>query len=474
MKGKFLDFWRRVETGPMMFEKEYMTRHYYPLLKQTCEKYGFKYEEGTNGLPSEVVPCNNETIDNIWEAAKEFVVKCGVLCQNTERVIYFTEDEVNDAMYHVPKKVTVGSHTDEYTWKHRGLEDYGVRNSGKNPNVAMGRILGPITDDVYEKVGMSFVKEPMVDMMHFQGVIAHLDGVDIKPFSPFEMMSEMKRVSKVKDVCRRGGRPYLHDGASMPISLQAEMMGTYGPGINPGDAHHVYLQPHLKTNYDEMCRALMWHQFGSQTWGIGMAYIGSIPGAAATSAVNCLAELIAYETLYQPTMLGVWPTDALYFSNSSKYSLFVANWAVAAMHKHTKIPSILGAAWQMTSRIGYEYFWETAAGAIGSVSLGAGTSGGTGEQSGGTNCAAGIGARFAAEVGRAVGEADLKREEANEMVIKCLGKYQKFINDRTAHKMGWLFQECYDLDTIEPLDKLNKVYKKVKGEMRKELGLRID
>ena len=45
MRGKFLDFWRRVETGPIMFEKEFETRHYWPLLKETAKKYKIEYKE---------------------------------------------------------------------------------------------------------------------------------------------------------------------------------------------------------------------------------------------------------------------------------------------------------------------------------------------------------------------------------------------------------------------------------------------
>ena len=189
--------------------------------------------------------------------------------------------------------------------------------------------------------------------------------------------------------------------------------------------------------------------------------------------VNGVADLLAYVMLYEPTILGTWPTDALYFSNSSKYALYVANYGGAAFQKHTHFPSLVGAAWQMTAGIGSEeYFWETAAGAIGSATLGFLVAGGTGHQSAGLDHACGLGARFAAEVGRAVGKARLTRVQANDLVNKILPKYQPLIDNRTLHTKGGDFRTVYDLEKVQPKPEYLAIYNKVKAELR-EMGLPI-
>lgn len=465
-KGKFLEYWARAESGPICFRKEFETKVYWPALKRITKKHGIVFDA------NRLVPTDDAELDRLWEAGKEFLLEVGVLCTSTERVIKFTEKEINDCIKNLPRTVTLGEAKEAITIPHRGMEDY---DSGKNPVGVMGRILGPISPDLYDKIAMSYAQEPLIDFVHFQGVIPHFKGTTVKPSSPFEILTEIQRVGIVKDVCRRAGRPGLSDGASTPVTLQAEMSAANPEwGVKRGDVRHVYIMPHLQTDYDQMSRAAFWHQYGLNMWGILQSYIGGLAGGPATAAVNGVADLIAYCLMYEPTILGTWPVDALYFANSSKYALYVANFAGGAFMKHTHFPSLLGAAWQMTAGIGSEeYFWETAAGAVGSTTLGFCVVAGTGHQSAGLDHACGLGVRFAAEVGYAVGKARLTRQQANDLVVKLNAKYQPLLDNRTLHKKGGDFREVYDLETIQPKPEYLAIYEKVKAELR-EMGLPIE
>ncbi|MBQ7498879.1 MAG: monomethylamine:corrinoid methyltransferase [Selenomonas sp.] len=464
-KGKFIEYWGRGETGPITFQKEFDTKVYWPRLKELTKKYGIEYAEG------KVVPTDDDELDAIWQAGKELLLDVGILNVSTERRILFSEEEIDAALENLPRTVTLGEGQDAITIGHRDFEDY---DHGPTPVGTMGRILGPISDDLYEKIALSYAQEPLIDYVHFQGVKTEINGIPIKPGSPFEMMAEQQHVAVVNDIKRRVGRPGLPDGGSTPVNLQAEMAAA-NPlwGVKKGDVRHVYIMPQLKTDYDQMSRAYFWHSYGANIWGILQAYIGGAAGGPATAAVNGVADLLAYVMLYEPTLLGTWPTDALYFSNSSKYALYVANYGGAAFSKHTHFPALVGAAWQMTAGINSEeYFWETAAGAIGSATLGFLVAGGTGHQSAGLDQAGGLGARFAAEVGKAVGQARLTRVQANELVNKILPKYQPLIDNRTLHTIGGDFRTAYDLKTVQPKPEYLAIYNKVKAELR-EMGLPV-
>lgn len=464
-KGKFIEYWGRGETGPITFQKEFDTKVYWPRLKELTKKYGIEYAEG------KVVPTDDDELDAIWQAGKELLLDVGILNVSTERRILFSEEEIDAALENLPRTVTLGEGQDAITIGHRDFEDY---DHGPTPVGTMGRILGPISDDLYEKIALSYAQEPLIDYVHFQGVKTEINGIPIKPGSPFEMMAEQQHVAVVNDIKRRVGRPGLPDGGSTPVNLQAEMAAA-NPlwGVKKGDVRHVYIMPQLKTDYDQMSRAYFWHSYGANIWGILQAYIGGAAGGPATAAVNGVADLLAYVMLYEPTLLGTWPTDALYFSNSSKYALYVANYGGAAFSKHTLFPALVGAAWQMTAGINSEeYFWETAAGAIGSATLGFLVAGGTGHQSAGLDQAGGLGARFAAEVGKAVGQARLTRVQANELVNKILPKYQPLIDNRTLHTIGGDFRTAYDLKTVQPKPEYLAIYNKVKAELR-EMGLPV-
>ena len=464
-KGKFIEYWGRGETGPITFQKEFDTKVYWPRLKELTKKYGIEYAEG------KVVPTDDDELDAIWQAGKELLLDVGILNVSTERRILFSEEEIDAALENLPRTVTLGEGQDAITIGHRDFEDY---DHGPTPVGTMGRILGPISDDLYEKIALSYAQEPLIDYVHFQGVKTEINGIPIKPGSPFEMMAEQQHVAVVNDIKRRVGRPGLPDGGSTPVNLQAEMAAA-NPlwGVKKGDVRHVYIMPQLKTDYDQMSRAYFWHSYGANIWGILQAYIGGAAGGPATAAVNGVADLLAYVMIYEPTLLGTWPTDALYFSNSSKYALYVANYGGAAFSKHTHFPALVGAAWQMTAGINSEeYFWETAAGAIGSATLGFLVAGGTGHQSAGLDQAGGLGARFAAEVGKAVGQARLTRVQANELVNKILPKYQPLIDNRTLHTIGSDFRTAYDLKTVQPKPEYLAIYNKVKAELR-EMGLPV-
>ncbi len=164
----------------------------------------------------------------------------------------------------------------------------------------------------------------------------------------------------------------------------------------------------------------------------------------------------------------------MYFSNTSKYSLWCSNHQNAAVTKNTVCEPLTGGGWQMTHGIGHEnFFWESAASAISAVVLGNGVSGGTGAQSGLKDHQSGLGLQFSAEVGEAVAKARLTRAHANDLVKRIMAKYQPTIDSHTAHKMGGDFRECYNLVTVQPQKWYMDMYDKVKKELT-QMGLPME
>ncbi|MBQ2047379.1 MAG: monomethylamine:corrinoid methyltransferase, partial [Schwartzia sp.] len=190
-KGKFIEYWGRGETGPITFQKEFDTKVYWPRLKELTKKYGIEY------APGKVVPTDDDELDAIWNAGKELLLDVGILNVSTERRITFSEEEVDAALENLPTQVTLGEGQDAITIPHRGFEDY---DNGPTPVGTMGRILGPISDDLYDKIALSYAQEPLVDYVHFQGVKTEINGIPVTPGSPFEMMADQQHVAIVNDV----------------------------------------------------------------------------------------------------------------------------------------------------------------------------------------------------------------------------------------------------------------------------------
>ena len=108
-RGKFIDFWSRAVTGPVCFEADFDKRVYWPKLKKIAQKWDIKYN------PDQMVPCDDEMLDRLWQAAVDLVAEVGVLCVDTRRVIEFSRKEILDAAANTADRYTIGTGKDTFT-----------------------------------------------------------------------------------------------------------------------------------------------------------------------------------------------------------------------------------------------------------------------------------------------------------------------------------------------------------------------
>ena len=265
--------------------------------------------------------------------------------------------KILDAAANTADRYTVGVGKDSFTAVHRGFEDY---DHVKNPVSVLGRILGPVSQDIYHQIAMSYAQVPQIDMCHFQGNLTEIYGMPITPDSPWEMFSELWSVAQVKDVCRQVCRPGLADGGIRAIAMSA-MQAAFDPGwgANKGDFRCCLTLPHQKVEYKHLSRALQWHTYGINFYSVMTSYPGGLSGGPATLAVTGTAEWIIQKLLFDVPLNGSWSVDAMYFSNTSKYSLWCSNHQNAAVTKNTVCEPLTGGGWQMTHGIGHEnFFWN--------------------------------------------------------------------------------------------------------------------
>lgn len=465
-RGKNIEYWSRAETGPICFEDDFDKKIYWPAVKNAVKKYEINY------TPDQMVPVDDEMLDRVWEAALDVFVEVGVYCIDTRRRVLFTRDEVLECMENIGDTYTVGTGIDQITVGHRGFEDY---DHVKNPPFVRGRILGPISPDLYQPIAMSYVQVPYLDMCDFQGNLTVIYGMDIKPGSPWEALSELWMVAQIKDVCRQCCRPGLSDLGIRSLSLNAQMStGNVAWGTTSGDVRTAQVLPHFKVEYSQLCRAIYWHNSNVPLWEGMSTYIGGLSGSPATSLVTSVAEYFTIQLMYNSQVMGTWAMDGQYFTNTSKYALWCSNFTNACINRKVNCPAMAGGGWQMTHGIGSEeFFWESAASAISATVLGGGVVGGTGCQSAGLDQCSGLGLKFSAEVGKAVAKARLTREHANDLVKQIMQKYQPNIDNRTAHTIGGNFRDCYDLRTVQPTKEYLAIYNKVKKELT-GLGLSMN
>ena len=444
-----------------MTEKDFDLKVYWPDVKKVVKKYNIEYN------PDEVVPQSVDQINDIYKAARELFLEVGVFNVTTGRRITWTEKELDDTMKKFPSEMTVGEGRDACHFDHRVLND-------PRPANCLGRVLGPQDPALLDRVFYAYASEHRIDHCCFQGIIPYINGAKVRPWSPHEISAELKRVSEMDHARRRAGRPGMSDWSSAPVSLQAAMAAMNSDsGMRKGDVRHIYIMPHLKTSYEQFTRTMATFAFGHHQWGIGQAYVGGLSGSPNMAAVVSCAELFAYCMLYNPSALGLWTADGMYFATTSRTALWVCFHAGAAWVNNTNTFSLDGAPYGVVASgpCTETYFWEHAAAAIGDAVTGMNSGGGTGWQSALTMGATPIGARFASEVCDAVCEAQIGWKEANRLVNYCLDKYMDRMDAHTLHEGGKRFDECYDVETCEPTQEYLDLYNKVKNELR-EQGLK--
>ena len=121
-----LDIYERAIKGPIMTEKDFDMKIFLPAMKAIVKKYEIQYDKDNP------VPSDDTAADNLFEAAVEFIVRVGVYCQGTNRVMQFSEDEIRQVLREAPGKCFPGQGKDavvfdlrrpdenKYPWFHCG------------------------------------------------------------------------------------------------------------------------------------------------------------------------------------------------------------------------------------------------------------------------------------------------------------------------------------------------------------------
>jgi methylamine--corrinoid protein Co-methyltransferase len=195
--------------------------------------------------------------------------------------------------------------------------------------------------------------------------------------------------------------------------------------------------------------------------------IGGLGGGAEGTAVVTLASHIMGAVCYSVAYHDMGHMSLRWSHNTDRMGLWIYAMVGQAIARNT--PMVTTNAIYTRSGLGTpEMLWEVAACAIactpcGVHQMGIGTTGGKE-----TDHTSGLEARFNAEVAHAA--LALKRQEANEYVLKCLEFYEKTMDHPNPGKP---FPELYNIDSVEPREEWLEVYHQVRHQLI-EFGLDMD
>jgi methylamine--corrinoid protein Co-methyltransferase len=453
----FLEICRRAATGPIVAPDDFDMQRLVPNLQKAIAQHGLKAPPKDT-----VIPWDDDLADRIFLAAKDFLVETGVYCPDTNRVITFTRDELEEAIHFAPRECWLGEGKERRAMRPRRPED---------PQVPWCHVGGGIpvsSDEIASAVVEGYARIPHADSMSIPA-LTQIRGLTVQAGAPSEIFAAIHSVRLGRESMRRAGRPGL------PIinllSTSASPMGVLAVtnsdhGLRPSDGWLIVSLTEFKLDYNVLNKTAAILAFGGNVGFAAGAIYGGFAGGVIGSAVVNAAYIIAAPLVVRSTYHLLYSLHINQSNSTARELLTSVALGCQAVSRNMPFPYFdLGYAAAGTCT--RQLYDETAARIIADVVSGANIET--------VHPAKGIlmdnyspmEMRFACEVAHAA--AGVSRRDANEMVKELLARYGPHLEDAPEGKR---FQDCFSLDTLEPDPEHYDIYAEAKEHMRK-LGLKL-
>ncbi len=457
MNERLLEIFQRSRSGTYMTETEFDLR----VAKRTQELV--KAFEITFD-PQMVCPSDDGMADRVFEAGVQLLVDVGAYHIDTGRVIPFTRSEIMGALRQAPDTLYLGEGQDMVIATHRDVED---------PNPPLN-LTGPAgqacSEEIYLANLISYAQEPYVHAIE-SGATLTYNGQDIVAGTLLEVKAVQRDSATAREAVRRVGKPGMHIGDCATGMTAIGKMAASEPinGLRPCDGRLVAQMCELKTNDDQLVRIPHLRNYGSHIINLMTPLTGGIGGGPQGVAVVSVAETLFGVLAYYATYHYLSITHIKWTNNSDPWGMYVLAMAGQALARNTHIvitDDPFNMCGPCTDELLYEVAGHSIIGSVcGYTQHGVGSTGGNLPDH-----HTGLEAGFQGEVGIAATKTGLTREQANEIALRLLPKYQDTFENP---KRGKPFQEAYDLKTITPTQEWQDCYRRVKDELTK-LGLEFE
>lgn len=129
------DIWKRAETGPIVSEKDFNLKIFWPTLKRKLKEYDITYD------PASLIPTDESLYDSVFKAGMELLLEVGIFCLSTSKIIKLKEEEIKNVLKLAPTKI-LGEGKEQITMKHREMESH-------EPPIIIGGPAGaPISEEM--------------------------------------------------------------------------------------------------------------------------------------------------------------------------------------------------------------------------------------------------------------------------------------------------------------------------------------
>ncbi|MBI2860354.1 MAG: monomethylamine:corrinoid methyltransferase [Chloroflexi bacterium] len=445
-----LDILDRAHTGRPATVKEWgfeLSR----VIAQKAKKYGLEKTCGRDNP----VNWDDELADRFYQAGLELALEMGELCQDTERVIKITEEDLADAVKDAPAEAQLGKGRDRVVMRHRRPEDP-LRPLSASP---MGQM---VREDLYVALHQGVAQHREIDILRNATPIT-MFGRQVLAGSPYETAVGRFQARLTSEALWRAGRPGMPVQGVVSSPTVFGQLGSFGlsGSFDPELHYAVILSPgELTTSFHVLHKVIHASNCGARTACGFPCTIGGFVGGPEGAAISYIADVHLQFALHQTDFWNAFICDARYLGNGGREAQWAQSVATQALTRNTHFLGI-EVAGQLGGPCTEMLLYECA---VSMINLSAsGTSCYLGPRTSGTKYANHISpleCKFCAEVLK--GAAGLTRRQANDLLNALIPKYEA---DLYKPHTGKGFDECYDLATLRPSEEWAGIYLKVKKEL---------
>jgi len=454
---RVMEFYGRALEGAELPEKKFDARVLPRALREKAEKYDIKMQ------PDECVPRDLEMGKRAFEAAVEVLTEVGAYCINTERVVGFTREEIEEALAKAPSTETIGTGA-------QAVEAHGRKIGDERRLAVTGGLNGaPVTEQWLLPILRSVANED-VDGVH-TGALQDVLGYTNRTRTPAELLACKKEALAAREAIDQAGKPGLCIlGIMSGATAESQDAGDFEGGLRPTDRHLAVFLNEVKFDFDLLNKVMHDKSEGVLVEACSCPIHGGYSGGCETTAICGMAEVLLGYIVCEPENFSWYHQSLFTGSTTSREAIWIHNMMVMgfrAAGKELLLDAYVGpASGPWTDTIGY----EVAAQAVTASAVGfSGLYGACGAKMANVDYTTGIEARMLVETSRAAAGMDL--ETANEIGNKLLAEYEEQLK-ADALPLGKTFPECYEDDLVTPKEEYVALWEDQKEKMR-GMGLPI-
>lgn len=447
----------KAQTGQIMPMKEWDTKVIPKTVRGILKKYNLE-----NTLDMEnPINCDDDLADTFFKAGWELALELGMYCEDTERIISVTEEELLETIRDYPEQLILGEGQDAVCMRPRRPE------SEIKPIVASS--LGIVcSEENYLPLVQGIVKYPkLVDVLHGP-TLATVFGHTIRSGEPIETLMGNYESRLKKEALWRAGRPGMACTGVAGAVTEFGHLGGAPEVAGRGNVTMSLCPVELKCTYSNFHRIMQGLNYGHKLRIGAFSYIGGYAGPAEGAALCCVANDLLIPTIMQSDYTSSYVYDINLFGNCGRKAVWANSVSIQAVSRNTAL--MRNKIVNETAGPCTEMFMYEAAVGLMNHSVSGATKTTQPRSAGGryTDYITPVECWWSGDVFKSC--AGMTRKDANELAKKILPKYEEKL--RSPEK-GLSLKECFDLQTLRPLPNYVELFNRVRNELI-DMGMPLD